>query len=669
MKNLACRKKFLEKLDFERLTKRYMLLFLAFALIVCSIHKPSPTGEWDDYMMPAVTLTDSHPHMAVYQHDIDRAAELFPQWATWIKNYMGFSPFKSHHGKGGMIPWYFPTYGIACIPLVVLLPVQIKVYAFCFTNFLFFAIMLFVVFKKMKEILSPQNLFFLILLVTLNPIIFYFDWISAEVFIYSLLGMALAFWYRKEWKKAALFISFAGSLNPTIMIVGLAVIADYFYKIISERKSSSFKDFVSLHFKETILFGCCFVYSLLPFVYAKLSTGKFSILISGNGKTQLSQMPSYFLSYFFDLNYGFLPYFNAVFLMFLILVVFGIAGRKWRFVFLSLTFFALVFGYCRQFHINCGISGIARYNAWSILLALFAFVFYLEKYVEKTIRSVQRICILATSVLSVLILGNFSPVLAQYVPYTDFSPIAKFFLNNAPSFYNPLHSTFNNRTTHVDGGYKIETPVVYNDLNGFPRKILASRKDAPILNEYLSHDEEDTVWLEKRIAGLTEKNSYISIPRRMNFRKYAPFTDSILFFGDNFNAAEYASLGLSQPEPQHTWTDGKTVQFSWRHADSEKGKTVRLTFDLLTVFNGRQRVIAKINGQTVFEQVVSGNSFEFDYHVPHSALVDLTLDLPDAVSPLALGQSADGRNLALAIREIRLIQNQGLFSLDEISEL
>lgn len=52
-------------------------------------------------------------------------------------------------------------------------------------------------------------------------------------------------------------------------------------------------------------------------------------------------------------------------------------------------------------------------------------------------------------------------VLAQKVPYTYFTPIARFFLDNIPSVYNPLFSTFYNRTVHVDDDYHLPTPICY----------------------------------------------------------------------------------------------------------------------------------------------------------------------------------------------------------------
>lgn len=642
-------------LNLKKFIKFYIISFLFFAIIVCTIDHPKTIGEWDDFFMPTVTLTCTKPHISVYQHDIDRAAIMFPQWSNAIKKRMAFSPFRSKHGSGGMIPWYFPTYAIACIPLVILLPVSIRVYAFAFTNFLVFALMLLIIYKKLKDRISLCNLFLLVLLVTINPIVFNFNYVAYEVFIYSMLGIALVFWYCKEWKKAALFISFAGSMNPVIMIVGIALIADYFYSIITEKKYASFNNFVTLNLKNLFLFGCCFLYSLLPFIYAKFATGKFSIIINGNVQTPIKLMPFYFLSYLFDLNYGFLPYYSFVFLCFLVLVVLNLIRRKWRFVFMAIVFFVLVLGFCRHSHINNGMNGMARYNSMAAPLFIFPFIFYLDKCSSRNFRIIQTVCIFVTTFLQLCILVNFSPILARNVPYTYFTPIARYMLDYFPCLYNPLHTTFNSRTTHVDGGYEITTPVVYADSNGGVRKILASKRDIPKMStDILSLNPNESKWLNEKFKRLKNKNSYISIPRKMNFKYYSPCPDTLFFFGEKYNVDFFHVFGVAAKTDKYSWTVSDKISFNYRLKSSDNGKRMLVKFNLARVYNGSQTVIAKINGVNLFKEIVTC-SFDFSFKIPDSGIIDMEIELPDAKSPASLGQSFDTRKLALALQTIDFV--------------
>ena len=75
------------------------------------------------------------------------------------------------------------------------------------------------------------------------------------------------------------------------------------------------------------------------------------------------------------------------------------------------------------------------------------------------------------------------------------------------------------------------------------------------------------------------------------------------------------------------------------------------------IFNGSQRVIVSVNDGENFQLVAQdGRPFEFDFHAPLDGKLHLVLEFPDAVSPKALGMSADARKLALAIASITFTQ-------------
>ena len=79
------------------------------------------------------------------------------------------------------------------------------------------------------------------MLLSLNPIVFYLTWISAEVFIYSLLGIAILHWTCKEYHRAAIVLSLAGTLNPTIMAIGIFMIIEYFIVLLKESRGKKIK--------------------------------------------------------------------------------------------------------------------------------------------------------------------------------------------------------------------------------------------------------------------------------------------------------------------------------------------------------------------------------------------------------------------------------------------
>lgn len=93
---------------------------------------------------------------------------------------------------------------------------------------------------------------------------------------------------------------------------------------------------------------------------------------------------------------------------------------------------------------------------------------------KSSIQKLFRICIEFNAGFLLLIVYIYGPMGANKITYMSWTPIAQYVMDNFPSFYNPLHSTFNSRTNHVDGGYFYETPILYTTNEGYVRKILAS---------------------------------------------------------------------------------------------------------------------------------------------------------------------------------------------------
>jgi hypothetical protein len=118
--------------------------------------------------------------------------------------------------------------------------------------------------------------------------------------------------------------------------------------------------------------------------------------------------------------------------------------------------------------------------------------------------------------------------------------------------------------------------------------------------------------------------------------------------------------GFSQPEPTGRWTDGKRASFTCMLAENRPRSPVAVAVDataFLPAGVARQRVTMSVGPEH--------KSFVFTRQRPHALLqlvakpplprrLTLNLTLPDAVSPQAVGLSADSRNLALFVDQIRV---------------
>ena len=139
----------------------------------------------------------------------------------------------------------------------------------------------------------------------------------------------------------------------------------------------------------------------------------------------------------------------------------------------------------------------------------------------------------------------------------------------------------------------------------------------------------------------------------------------VYFHGEHNSCKRYVSSGLSVAEPEFTWTDGHQLKMSMKLEDMAVGSPLTASFNLATVFNGKQHVIAKVNDETVFDGVVTaGNNLEFPFMLPDDGLVSIVLELPDACSPKSLGQSEDSRILALAIQSFEISDKSMIKKID-----
>lgn len=137
--------------------------------------------------------------------------------------------------------------------------------------------------------------------------------------------------------------------------------------------------------------------------------------------------------------------------------------------------------------------------------------------------------------------------------------------------------------------------------------------------------------------------------------KKLPEDGIIWFYSDAYNADQYVLSGISDYEESASWTDGTkmTVLFSTSEFGSTDDK-LHGTIDLANIFNNEQFVTVTANGEVCFAQTVTSEmkQIEFDFTNPEDGNIELTLKVPNAISPLDLGMSEDSRNLALMIRNI-----------------
>lgn len=644
----------LKEIKIKRIIGGYIIIYFIIFFVLCTKNTPTNWGEWDDYCLPAISIINEG-NISISPNDIQCAKEIFPEWKEALETY-NLSGYMAK--DGGEMSWYFPTYSVACIPILVLLRLLKlpAIYAFPYTNIISIIIMCLVIFTHLK--ISYEKKALLIAMLTINPIIFYYNWVSAESFIFALLGIVMVFWVNKEYKRAAIFISIVGSLNPSLLFVGIVMIIEYLARIFFECEEKNvytrLKCFLG-NWKRIVCYGSCYLIALIPFFYNYINTGHINLTASVSGfTTSETSAITRCWAYLTDLNYGILPYYFIALILSAVLSLLAMFRKQWNYLLMMISFLGVMYVYSIMIHINSSMSGIARYNAWNAVILIFAICcFHSEILLKKLSKNISYIALIISIVFSGIIVYNYGLLSARNTNCLHMTPIAKFVLNECPRLYEPLKSTFNSRINHIDGGYAYNTPIYYIDEDNCVRKILASSKDADsILNE-LAGNEENMEWLKNQVGNLDERESYISIPKKYEFQRYLQYYagTEIVFAEPENNANEYVIHGLSNCENGYTWTDGKELELCLKmEGNIEQSTKIHANFELLGVYKGSQRVSVLVNGEEVYTTVVKNDdNLEFEFNIPNAGIIDLLILMPDATSPLNDGVSMDSRELSLCL--------------------
>lgn len=643
--------------------KIYLAIYALFVMLSYSRGTAPFTGEYDEYSLPIASILHDG-NFSISDDDIAFYGKLFPDMGAALaaqvgkagisevrKEDLNTSSFYAKDGSGRLTA-YYPTYSIACLPLTVILKGlgSRASFAFLYTNLISLLAALYVLLRYLK--VGNARKLLLLLLLTVSPVVFYMGWASAEVFITSLLIVSCTCWHSGMRRRAALFLSMAGTMNPTIMAIGFPMIAEFLAELWHERGGKAgITAFIRDNIREITGYGCCYIIGIVPMAYDYYNTGH--INLPAGDVMSYRTGDSFFgraAAYICDLNYGILPYFSVILIAAVLCTVAAFRRRMYGYLYWMAAFLGALAGYSLMWHINCGVSGIARYNQWNSVVLIFATVLFADELITKDLlKRGMRIAVCMELALSFFIVIGFGPYMAEKVPYTSFSPIAQWALECVPAFYSPLHSTFANRVTHVDGGYVYDTPVVYMADDGYVRKILAANEDGErILGEIKSETADGQAWLDRKVKNLGEKESYISVPVEKHVVRMPHYTpgEAIVFGTEGYNADDFIRKGIGRAESWGSWSEGTESEVCFQ---TESGSGV-LHCDLdAVVYHGSQSVTVLANDEVVFEDAAfTGGIISFDFANPgRGKEIDIRFLLPDASSPYDDNGSPDHRVLAL----------------------
>ena len=138
------------------------------------------------------------------------------------------------------------------------------------------------------------------------------------------------------------------------------------------------------------------------------------------------------------------------------------------------------------------------------------------------------------------------------------------------------------------------------------------------------------------------------------YEAYIENNEAISFSGDTWNADAYVTSGISSNENDFTWTDGNEVQFKRiKIQDCKEKKDYVMNLQVHNVYAKSQDIQIISNGELVYDAELTGEGI---LHIPVSTdaegYLNLSILLPNAISPVEYEGLADERKLALALGSI-----------------
>jgi hypothetical protein len=519
-------------------------------------------GESDDYMIAAISM-QNHLSSRITEQDIRQAQTDFPgvhadnikkSWESEITDLppgSAYLPFLLSPRNNERYPAYFFTYSVAALPAKNLLKaLNLKQsYAFGITNVLAYIFAFFFVYKYLAA--NRKTVFLTLLALAILPVQLYLLYPSAEIFIFSIMICAAVSYFNKKYILSVLFISVAGSLNPTAMFMAVCAGLSYIYETLKTYKFNALSALKS-EYRGIIKMALALTPFLFSLIYTYFILGTFVAQMAVLPASFKNLLPRFF-AYLFDLNLGFFPYLPLFLILFFICLILSIYKKNIPTVLFTVGFFVTVLAYSMHGHINCGMAMIARYNAWLspvLIIGVAAFLPTLFNPLQgRVMYLLLSISILSSSALYVLDLksgsiGNSERISAQ----------AKFVLNNFPALYNPYPYTFIARTAKIHGGYwtaeqdgtvykEVPIPFIYEKAS--VRKILVPKGYAARLSDMIADgrivgDEKSLIYLQKNVDKLTTQTKdfkYINVPRKyeLTYLNGSPLKNSL----DDINSAKH----------------------------------------------------------------------------------------------------------------------------------
>jgi len=390
-----------------------------------------------------------------------RAEDIALAEQIWNKNgiyffgkdftYPGY--FKSLGGD--WYSWHFWVYSLLNLPVFAFLHYFNfnELRSFQITNSLLLILSLFILLRITNLTRSQKTWFFLFS--ACSPALLYVTWIHPEIFTYSFVVVAVAFYLKNDYRLAVLASSLASLQNPPLSILTI-------YIVIYGWKANG------LRLRELSLLSVCASISLIPYIFYYQNYHVLSLIVSC-GASNISYISfDKIFSLFFDLNFGMLPYIPLLMFLSIYALIASIARKNLVIPSLWLVLIIMATMCSTAGNWNCGMMYINRYSVWMLPIIVLICIYEIPKFSAKNKKINVYLCV--AFLINLLIFGT---LLYNYDGGNSvkFNFLSKEVLINTPGLYNPTYEVYAERALGREIGFGDRLPIIFT-YNSIPRKAL-----------------------------------------------------------------------------------------------------------------------------------------------------------------------------------------------------
>ena len=422
----------------------YFIILFVFSLFLCTealTQKPFISGDGHEYyLMTESFFNHLSPELTV--NDISNALKrsaMFHFTIPYIHNDPISGYYKSDSGE--KYSYHFFAYSLLNLPIKALLVAfnlnDLK--SFQITNTILFIAMLFFLYFKSDLLLTNRIL--LVILSTLNPVVYYLKWTSPEVYTYVMVIMSLILFKNEKYKSSFVFMAMASWQNPPVLIFSLLVYT-----------ANCFRYFKGHQYKKIILEGLSLSLFLWPLLFYFYHFGVFN-LIAAKGYSSIHNISIIKVwDLFFGLQHGIVLYSVVILCTFFYMIIRSIFRKEIHQIRLIyvISVFLMTVATTTTPNWNSGMDHVIRYGVWVYPFLLF----YVLSFIGNGIKTITFM----NSLFFIIIFLN-----AKHFTTLNFNKLSQFILSNYPSLYITEPQTFCAATHHQDGNMSL--PCVFADKN------------------------------------------------------------------------------------------------------------------------------------------------------------------------------------------------------------